>query len=59
MAIFSIDGVSFDIPVVSVKRESSVLDKYATRTEHGDRSEHFLWLGGCQCQGRYNSGYAR
>lgn len=42
MAIFSIDGVSFDIPVVSVKRESSVLDKYATRTEDGDLQREII-----------------
>lgn len=35
MALFSIDGETFDIPLVSLKREASVLDKYATRTEGG------------------------
>lgn len=31
-----IDGVSFDIPMVSLKRTADVLDKYAKRTEDGD-----------------------
>lgn len=30
-----IDGESFDVPVVSVKRRADFLDKYAERTEDG------------------------
>lgn len=32
----SIDGVSFDIPLISIKRTADFLDKYANRTEDGD-----------------------
>lgn len=32
----SIDGMYFDIPLVSLKRKADVLDKYAERTEDGD-----------------------
>ena len=35
MSLFTIDGKEFNIPVVSLKREAPVLDKYATRTEDG------------------------
>ena len=42
MALFSIDGVEFNIPLVSLKRESSVLDKYATRTEGGDLQREII-----------------
>lgn len=31
-----IDGMSFDIPMISLKRTADVLDKYAKRTEDGD-----------------------
>lgn len=31
-----IDGIYFDIPLVSLKRNADVLDKYAKRTEDGD-----------------------
>lgn len=30
-----IDGVSYDIPVLSIKRKAEFLDKYAERTEDG------------------------
>ena len=30
-----IDGVTFDIPVMSIRRNAEVLDKYAERTEDG------------------------
>lgn len=42
MALFSIDGTSFNIPLVDVKREASVLDKYATRTENGDLKREII-----------------
>ena len=42
MALFSIDGEEFNIPLVSLKRESSVLDKYATRTEGGDLQREII-----------------
>ena len=42
MALFSIDGVEFDIPLVALKRESAVLDKYATRTEGGDLQREII-----------------
>lgn len=42
MTLFSIDGETFDIPLVTVKRESSVLDKYATRTEGGDLQREII-----------------
>lgn len=42
MALFSIDGEEFNIPLVKVKRESSVLDKYATRTEGGDLQREII-----------------
>lgn len=32
----SIDGMSFDIPLISIKRTADFLDKYANRTEDGD-----------------------
>lgn len=32
----SIDGIYFDIPMVSLKRTADVLDKYAERTEDGE-----------------------
>ncbi len=41
-ALFSIDGVTFDIPVVEIKREAAVLDKYATRTEGGDLEREII-----------------
>lgn len=31
-----LDGVKFDIPIVSLKRTADPLDKYAKRTEDGD-----------------------
>lgn len=40
--IFSIDGITFDIPIVELKRESQVLDKYATRTEAGDLEREII-----------------
>lgn len=32
----SIDGIHYDVPLVSVKRNFEFLDKYAERTEDGD-----------------------
>ena len=42
MALFSIDGEEFNIPLVALKRESAVLDKYATRTEGGDLKREII-----------------
>ena len=42
MALFSIDGEEFNIPLVALKREASVLDKYATRTEGGDLQREII-----------------
>lgn len=33
--MITIDGTSYDIPVISIKRRADVLDKYAERTEDG------------------------
>lgn len=33
--MITIDGVSYDVPVVSIKRRADFLDKYAERTEDG------------------------
>lgn len=40
--LFSIDGTTFNIPVVEIKREAPVLDKYATRTEGGDLEREII-----------------
>lgn len=37
-----IDGVSFDIPMISLKRTADVLDKYANRTEDGDLKREII-----------------
>ena len=42
MTLFSIDGEEFNIPLVALKRESAVLDKYATRTEGGDLKREII-----------------
>lgn len=42
MALFSIDREEFNIPLVALKRESAVLDKYATRTEGGDLKREII-----------------
>lgn len=42
MALFKIDGQEFDIPLVGIQREASVLDKYATRTENGDLQREII-----------------
>lgn len=42
MALFSIDGEAFNIPLVGLKREAAVLDKYATRTEGGDLQREII-----------------
>lgn len=31
-----IDGISYDVPLISIKRTAEFLDKYAKRTEDGD-----------------------
>lgn len=40
--VFSIDGETFDIGVVSLKREAPVLDKFAERTEDGDLNREII-----------------
>lgn len=37
-----IDGILFDIPLVSIKRTADVLDKYANRTEDGDLKREII-----------------
>lgn len=37
-----IDGTSYDIPLISIKRSADVLDKYAERTEDGDLKREVL-----------------
>lgn len=37
-----IDGIFFDIPLVSIKRTADVLDKYANRTEDGDLKREII-----------------
>lgn len=34
--MIKVDGVAFDIPIVSLKRTADFLDKYAKRTEDGN-----------------------
>ena len=33
--MITIDGTSYDVPVISIKRKADFLDKYAERTEDG------------------------
>jgi hypothetical protein len=37
-----IDNIYFDIPLVSLKRNADVLDKYANRTEDGDLKREII-----------------
>ena len=37
-----IDGIFFDVPLVSVKRSFDFLDKYAERTEDGDLKRELI-----------------
>lgn len=37
-----IDGMFFNIPLVSIKRTADVLDKYAKRTEDGDLKREII-----------------
>lgn len=37
-----IDGVTFDIPLISVKRTADFLDKYAERTEDGNLNRELI-----------------
>ena len=37
-----IDGITYNIPVVSIKRNADFLDKYAKRTEDGDLQREIL-----------------
>lgn len=39
-----IDGVKFDIPIVSLKRTADPLDKYAKRTEDGDLQRKLIGM---------------
>lgn len=36
MTLLKIDGVSYDVPIVSLKRKADILDRYATRSEDGE-----------------------
>lgn len=38
----SIDGIYFDIPLVSIKRTGDFLDKFAERTEDGDMKRELI-----------------
>lgn len=38
----SIDGIYFDVPLVSIKRKADFLDKYAERTEDGDLKRELI-----------------
>ncbi|MED9903572.1 MAG: hypothetical protein UFG06_05250 [Lachnospiraceae bacterium] len=38
----SIDGIYYDIPLVSIKRKADFLDKYAERTEDGDLKRELI-----------------
>jgi hypothetical protein len=40
--MITIDGVSYDIPIVSMKRTAAFLDKYAERTESGDLKRELI-----------------
>ncbi len=35
MSLITIDGVTYDVPVISIKRTADFLDKYAERTADG------------------------
>lgn len=37
-----IDGIKYNVPVVSVKRTADFLDKYANRTESGDLKRELI-----------------
>lgn len=37
-----VDGIFFDIPMVSLKRNADFLDKYAERTEDGDLQRELI-----------------
>ena len=37
-----IDGISYDVPLVSIKRTAEFLDKYAERTEDGDLKRELI-----------------
>lgn len=37
-----IDGISYDVPLVSIKRTADFLDKYAERTEDGDLKRELI-----------------
>ena len=40
--MISIDGVIYDVPVVSIKRTADFLDKYAERTEDGNLQRELI-----------------
>lgn len=37
-----IDGINYDVPLVSIKRTADFLDKYAERTEDGDLKRELI-----------------
>ena len=40
--MITIDGVTYDIPVISLKRKGEFLDKYAERTDNGDLQRELI-----------------
>lgn len=40
--MIKIDGITYKIPVVSIKRKADFLDKYANRTEDGDLQRELI-----------------
>lgn len=40
--MLKIDGITYDIPVVSIKRKADFLDKYADRSESGDLKRELM-----------------
>jgi len=40
--MITIDGITYDIPVISIDRKADFLDKYANRTENGDLQRELI-----------------
>ena len=40
--MLKIDGITYDIPVVSIKRKADFLDKYADRSESGELKRELI-----------------
>jgi hypothetical protein len=40
--LITIDGTTYDIPIVSLKRKANFLDKYANRTEDGNLARKLI-----------------